>query len=132
MWEYAVARDMWVVDFVGCIVGMVNRRGQPIKKMWRVITTCETLALTLSQFVCCHPSGIHARIEYSTSACIVLGRNGSNNEIDEASYTPVQEGSPERVETQSETTDRAGRTPLAGYTSRASLWPRRHYVGFAS
>ena len=55
MWEYAVARDLWVVDFDGCMVGMKNRHGQPIKKMWRVVTNCETLALTLAQFTCGHP-----------------------------------------------------------------------------
>ena len=67
MWEYAIARDMWVVDFDGCMVGMRNRHGQPIKKMWRVITNDEVLAMTLSQFVCYHPPGIHARIEGRTS-----------------------------------------------------------------
>ena len=48
MWEYAVARDLWVVDFDGCIVGMRNRHGQPIKKMWRIIANCGTLAMTLA------------------------------------------------------------------------------------
>ena len=67
MWEYAIARDMWVVDFDGCMVGMRNRHGQLIKKMWRVITNDEVLAMTLSQFVCYHPPGIHARIEGQTS-----------------------------------------------------------------
>ena len=67
MWEYAIARDMWIVDFDGCMVGMRNRHGQPIKKMWRVITNDEVLAMTLSQFVCYHPPGIHARIEGQTS-----------------------------------------------------------------
>ena len=63
MWEYAIARDLWVVDFDGCMVGMKNRHGQPIKKMWRVVTNCETLALTLAQFTCGHLPGTHARIE---------------------------------------------------------------------
>ena len=67
MWEYAIARDLWVVDFDVCMVGMKNRHGQPIKKMWRVVTNCETLALTLAQFTCGHPPGTHARIEGSTS-----------------------------------------------------------------
>ena len=58
---------MWVVDFDGCMVGMRNRHGQPIKKMWRVITNDEVQAMTLSQFVCYHPPGIHARIEGQTS-----------------------------------------------------------------
>ena len=67
VWEYAIARDLWVVDFDGCMVGMKNRRGQPIKKMWRVVTNCETLAVTLAQFTCGHPPGTHASIEGSTS-----------------------------------------------------------------
>ena len=60
-------RVAFVVDFDGCMVGMKNRHGQPIKKMWRVVTNCETLALTLAQFTCRHPPGTRARIEGSTS-----------------------------------------------------------------
>ena len=36
MWQYAIATDLWVVDFDRCMVGMKNRHGQPIKKMWRI------------------------------------------------------------------------------------------------
>ena len=88
MWEYAIARDLWVVDFDGCMVGMKNRHGQPIRKMWRVVTNCETLALTLAQFTCGHPPGTHARIEGSTSRESALYSDELSSVIASSWYGP--------------------------------------------
>ena len=46
-WQYIADRDLWVVDFDGCMLGMKNEKGQPVKKMWRVATDDPELAITL-------------------------------------------------------------------------------------
>ena len=41
------------VDFDGCSLGLKSKKGNPIKKPWRIVTTSSTLVAKLSPFVCC-------------------------------------------------------------------------------
>ncbi len=66
-WQYVADRDLWVVDFDGCMLGMTNERGQLVKKMWRVATDDPELAITLGMFRCRHPPGAHAKIAGQTT-----------------------------------------------------------------
>ena len=40
------------VDFDGCSLGLASKKGNPIKKPWRVVTTSQTLVDQLSTCVC--------------------------------------------------------------------------------
>ena len=66
-WQYIADRDLWVVDFDGCMLGMKNEKGQPVKKMWRVATDDPELAITLGMFTCRHSPGTHAKIAGQTT-----------------------------------------------------------------
>ena len=56
--------QMYEATFDGCRFGLTDKDGQPIKKPWRVVTTCPTLASELNKYKCSHPSGfIHSHAE---------------------------------------------------------------------
>ena len=84
-----------------------NCYGQPIKKMWRVITNDEVLAMTLSQFVCYHPPGIHARIEGQTSRDSALYSEQLAEIIATAWYgdDPAEERTAESISSANETNE---------------------------
>ena len=42
------------VDFNGCSLGRKSKKGNPIKKPWRIVTTSSSLVAKLSPFVCCN------------------------------------------------------------------------------
>jgi hypothetical protein len=40
--------NMFEATFDGCRFGLTDKKGNPIKKPWRVVTTCQTLASELN------------------------------------------------------------------------------------
>ena len=109
-WQHIADRDLWVVDFDGCMLGMKNEKGQPVKKMWRVATDDPELAITLGMFVCRHPPGTHAKIAgqttkttafYPQPMCDIIARvwyGGSSEEVGDSAA-----GEGERARSESET-----------------------------
>ena len=61
--------NMFEATFDGCRFGLTDKKGNPIKKPWRVVTTCQTLASELNQHKCSNPSGFkHSLAEGSKAA----------------------------------------------------------------
>ena len=61
--------NMFEATFDGCRFGLTDKKGNPIKKPWRVVTTCQTLASELNKHKCSHPSGFkHSLAEGSKTA----------------------------------------------------------------
>ena len=57
--------DYHEAKFHGCSVGLTSRRGHPIKKPWKVMTTNARLAEALSQHQCTHSPEEHQKCEGS-------------------------------------------------------------------
>ena len=57
--------DYHEAKFHGCSVGLKSRRGDPIKKPWKVMTTNARLAQALSQHQCTHSPEEHQKCEGS-------------------------------------------------------------------
>ena len=47
--------ELFTTDFDGCDVGLKSRRGHPILKPWRIVTSSGQLAVSLARRRCHHP-----------------------------------------------------------------------------
>ena len=45
---------LMTVHFDGCAFGLKSKKGNPIKKPWRIVTSSQTLVDSLSPHVCVH------------------------------------------------------------------------------
>ena len=51
--------NLFSVRVDGCSAGVVSKKGRPIKKSWRLVTSSETQATELAKFKCKHKRGSH-------------------------------------------------------------------------
>ena len=50
-----------------CAAGVVSKKGRPIKKRWRFVTSSETQAAELAKFKCKHKRGSHDQAQGSNT-----------------------------------------------------------------
>jgi hypothetical protein len=61
-------RSSYHARFDGCRFGLKDRKGNPIKKPWAIMTSCRMLAVTLDDIMCKCPRGAHAPCEGSVAS----------------------------------------------------------------
>ena len=71
------------VNFDGCSVGVISKKGQPIKKPWKIMTTSPRIAEAFSNCHCIHDPSQHQRCEgsettrsenYPTEMCMKIAQ----------------------------------------------------------
>jgi len=66
--QWFAERSSYHCRFDGCRFGLTDRRGNPVRKPWAIMTSSITLARSLDQTLCRCPPGVHAPCEGSVAS----------------------------------------------------------------